>query len=95
MEIRNRFRAFTPRPGVFAMFRGKKVKLAFDLGPSPHRGEALPPGTLLSPAKGQLAVICGDGVALPIAAVTPEGKKAMAVVDFMNGYRLTDSDVLT
>jgi methionyl-tRNA formyltransferase len=29
--ILNRYRAFTPRPGVFAIFRGKKVKLSFDL----------------------------------------------------------------
>jgi len=99
-EVRNRYRAFTPRPGVFALFRNRKVKLAFDLSlPSPSGrgagGEGGSPGSLISPAKGQLAVICGDGVALPIAAVTPEGKKAMAVADFLNGYRLTDSDILT
>lgn len=100
MEIRNRYRAFTPRPGVFALFRGKKVKLTFDLGPSPHRGEGWPKagegrGKLIREGKDSLSVICGDGIALPISAVTPEGKKAMAVSDFINGYRLTDTDHLT
>lgn len=94
MEIRNRYRAFTPRPGVFALFRTKKVKLAFDLlGPAPAASGS--PGSLISPAKGQLAVICGDGIALSITTITPEGKKAMPVADFINGYRLTDTDTLT
>lgn len=94
MEIRNRYRAFTPRPGVFALFRNKKVKLAFDLL-VPATAASGSPGSLISPAKGQLAVICGDGTALSITTITPEGKKAMAVADFINGYRLTDTDSLT
>lgn len=93
MEIRNRYRAFTPRPGVYAQFRGKKVKLAFDLSLPSRAGGA--PGSLTSAAKGELAVICGDGQALAISAITPEGKKAMPVADFINGYRLTDTDTLT
>lgn len=109
MEIRNRYRAFTPRPGVYALFRGKKIKLAFDLSrlpltPSPtdkegeNQQQTLPAGllagSLFSPAKGQLAVTCGDGSALAISAITPEGKKAMPAADFINGYRLTDSEIL-
>ncbi len=94
MEIRNRYRAFTPRPGVFAMFRNKKVKLAFDLlvPAMPASGS---PGTLIMPAKGQLAVVCGDSIALTIASITPEGKKPMPAGDFINGYRLTGADSLT
>lgn len=92
-EIRNRYRAFTPRPGVFALFRGKKAKLAFDLL-VPTIPASRSPGSLIIPAKGQLAVVCGDGIALPITTVTPEGKKAMSVGDFINGYRLSDTDTL-
>ncbi len=93
-EILNRFRAFTPRPGVFAFFRGKKVKLAFDLPALPLLTDK-PAGSLFSPAKGHLAVVCGDGHALAISAATPEGKKAMPVADFLNGYRVGDGDSLT
>lgn len=89
--IRNRYRAFTPRPGVFAAFRGKKVKLSFDLSTVPET-IAKPPGSIIRSGKSGLFVVCGDGKALAIATVTPEGKNAMAAADFMNGYRLTDTD---
>ncbi|AFM12709.1 methionyl-tRNA formyltransferase [Turneriella parva] len=96
-EIFNRCRAFTPRPGVFAMFRGKKVKLALSPPPVPlpTRGEGVPEagvGTLTKHGKTDLSVVCGDGNVLNIVSVTPEGKKPMAVADFMNGYRLQDGD---
>ncbi|MFZ5629446.1 MAG: methionyl-tRNA formyltransferase [Spirochaetota bacterium] len=90
-QILNRYRAFTPRPGVFAFLRDKKLKLAFDLQAEPvSAGQA--PGTLLVPAKGTLLVVCGDGQALRIASVTPEGKKPMPVADFINGYRILGGD---
>lgn len=97
LEIYNRYRAFTPRPGVFASFRGKKVKLGFSPPPVPlpTRGEGVPEagvGTLLKQGKNGLSVICGDGLALHITSVTPEGKKAMSVSDFLNGYRVVDGD---
>jgi len=85
--ILNRYRAFTPRPGVFAFLRDKKMKLAFELSAKPETASQQP-GTLLLPAKGALFVVCGDGKALPVTAVTPEGKKAMPVSDFVNGYRV-------
>ena len=90
--ILNRYRAFTPRPGVFALFRGKKVKLVFAL-PHPASGEVVPTagvGTLIK--KNGLYVLCGDGNALKIESVTPEGKKAALAADFINGYRITEND---
>lgn len=98
-EILNRFRAFTPRPGVFAFFRNKKVKLGFHLmTDSPSNDEAgklaplASPGLLWKPGKDRLFVFCGDGKALEISTVTPEGKKSMTVTDFINGYRVTETD---
>lgn len=88
MEIRNRYRAFTPRPGVFAYFRGKKVKLAFDLNFTPLPCEHAA-GTLIMPSKEELYVCCGDGLALRIAALTLEGKKALSATEFINGYRIS------
>ncbi len=52
------------------------------------------PGKILSmPGNRQLMVKCGQG-ALLIERVLPEGKKEMAVADFINGARLTVGDVL-
>ncbi len=52
------------------------------------------PGRILSmPGNRQLMVQCGQG-ALLIERVLPEGKKEMAVADFINGTHLTVGDVL-
>ncbi len=92
-DILNRYRAFTPRPGVFASFRGKKVKLGFDLARNVFAASTAP-GALQIPAKGELAVCCGDARAIFISSITPEGKKPMATADFINGYRISAGDKL-
>lgn len=92
-EILNRYRAFTPRPGVFAFFRGRKIKLAFDANVSPIASPQRP-GMLVRASKDALLVSCGDGLALRLTGLTPEGKKFMAVADFINGYRLAEGDCL-
>lgn len=92
-QVRNHFRAFSPRPGVFAFFRGQKVKLEFDLQKPPLATDRTA-GSLIRPEKGVLAVACGDGRALFIATLTPEGKRPMPALDFINGYRLRDTDFL-
>lgn len=89
--ILNRYRAFTPRPGVFAVFRGKKVKVAFDLT-LPEKHLAGEPGQVVRDGKSDLWLICGNQQALKITAITPEGKKAMITADFINGYRIADGD---
>jgi methionyl-tRNA formyltransferase len=93
-EIRNRYRAFTPRPGVFVQFRAKKIKLNFDLQ-APVSAFTGQPGSLHSPAKGELWLICGDGRGLRLDTLTPEGKKAMLAADFLNGYRPQPHELFT
>ncbi len=98
MEIHNKYRAYTPRPGVFAFFREKKVKLGFEPHPAsgtpPLIGEGMGVGSLSRQNKTDLYVLCGDGNTLKISTVTPEGKKAMQAGDFINGYRLVAGDKL-
>jgi methionyl-tRNA formyltransferase len=81
-EICNRLRGFQPWPGAFTTFRGKNLHV-WDAAGSHH---SLPPGELLV-ANDRLLVGCGDGTALVLLEVQPEGKKHMAVGDFVHGYR--------
>ncbi|HRP70538.1 MAG TPA: methionyl-tRNA formyltransferase [Turneriella sp.] len=90
--LRNRYRAFTPRPGVFAFFRGKKIKLTFNLT-TPPKAMASAPGSLLQTGKTELWLVCADGHALLLESVTPEGKKTISAADFINGYRVTTGDI--
>jgi methionyl-tRNA formyltransferase len=81
-EICNRLRGFQPWPGTFTTFRGKNLHVWGAAG-SDH---SLPLGELLV-ANDRLLVGCGGGTALVLLEVQPEGKKHMAVGDFVHGYR--------
>jgi methionyl-tRNA formyltransferase len=81
-EICNRLRGFQPWPGAFTTFRGKNLHV-WDAAGSHH---SLPPGELLV-ANDRLLVGCDGGTALVLLEVQPEGKKHMAVGDFVHGYR--------
>jgi methionyl-tRNA formyltransferase len=81
-EICNRLRGFQPWPGAYTTFRGKNLQI----------WEARPSLRVLGEAEfaveaDQLIVGCGKGTALELLEVQPEGKKRMAVRDFVHGYR--------
>jgi len=80
-EVLNRLRGFQPWPGAFTTFRGKNLHV-WDAAVSQH---SLSPGELLVD-DAHLFVGCG-GSALALLEVQPEGKKHMAVRDFIHGYR--------
>jgi len=80
-EVLNRLRGFQPWPGAFTTFRGKNLHV-WDAAVSQH---SLSPGELLVDDD-HLFVGCG-GSALALLEVQPEGKKHMAVRDFIHGYR--------
>ncbi len=50
-------------------------------------------GEVLSTAGGRVTVACGEGI-LALLAVQPEGKKAMAAADWINGRKIAVGDLL-
>jgi methionyl-tRNA formyltransferase len=84
MEVHNRLRGFQPWPGAYTRFRGKTLKLvavkpagaASDLAIAELRVEG-----------DKLLAGCGNGTALELFQLQPEGKKAMTAREFLNGYR--------
>jgi methionyl-tRNA formyltransferase len=81
-EVCNRLRGFQPWPGAFTAFRGKNLHV-WDAATSQR---SLPPGELLV-ENDRLFVGCEGVTALALLQVQPEGKKHMAVRDFIHGYR--------
>jgi methionyl-tRNA formyltransferase len=81
-QIRNRLRGFQPWPGTFTGFRGKNLNIWRARAVS----RSLPPGDLFVDS-GRLLVGCGEGTALDLLEVQPEGKKRMPASDFVRGYR--------
>ena len=87
----NRLRGFQPWPGAYTTFRGKKLNVT---SARPVLGSAaFDPGTVRID-HGQLVVECGQGSALELLEVQPEGKKRMAAKDFINGYQPHDGEKL-
>jgi methionyl-tRNA formyltransferase len=82
-EIWNRLRGFQPWPGAHATYRGKTLNVT---AAQPVTVALETPGELRVDS-GSLLVGCGDRTALELREVQPEGKKKMAVHDFLNGYR--------
>lgn len=83
MRCANRIRAFSPRPGAYTLFRGKRLKLwkAMPLS-QVHNAE---PGVLLAVEPTGLVVACGEG-ALQLLEVQPESRPRMPAAAFINGY---------
>jgi methionyl-tRNA formyltransferase len=88
-EIWNRLRGFQPWPGAFTSFRGKNLQV---WSARPVDAE-VPPGTIALRDKVPL-VGCGGNSALELLEVQVEGKKRVYAQDFVNGYRISDGEVL-
>jgi methionyl-tRNA formyltransferase len=88
-EICNRLRGFQPWPGAYTSFHGKNLHVwaATTLQRSIREGELLVEAD-------RLFVGCGEGTALDLLEIQPEGKKRMAARDFVHGYRPTSGERL-
>jgi methionyl-tRNA formyltransferase len=82
-ETWNRLRGFQPWPGAHTTFRDKNLNV-ITAHPVTH---ALGSPGELQVGSGSVVVGCGEQTALELLEVQPEGKKKMAVRDFLNGYR--------
>jgi methionyl-tRNA formyltransferase len=88
-DIDNRVRGFTPWPGTFTVFGGKRILITSSQPcevPSPSE-----PGLVLKARADGILVACGNG-ALQILSVKPEGKREMTSSEFLAGRRLSPGD---
>ncbi|MBR5520053.1 MAG: methionyl-tRNA formyltransferase, partial [Clostridia bacterium] len=79
------FRGLTPALSVSTTFRGKSVKItAVHPTDAGAKGE---PGEIIAADKAGITVATADG-ALVVTELAPEGKRAMAAADFINGRQV-------
>lgn len=87
-SIHNLIRGLSPFPGALSVLEGKVVKLYRSKKEiTMHRHNA---GTVLSDGKTFLKFACTDGY-IHILDLQLEGKKRMAVEDFLRGYRFENN----
>lgn len=90
VEIANRVRGFQPFPTAFTHFgdtritiwRAKYEDIIVDC----------PTGQITDAKGDNLVVACGDGTALRILEIQPEGKRRMSTRDFLNGISVKVGD---
>lgn len=92
-KIYDRMRGFKPWPGTFSSFRGKacqlwgKPTLEADSAGSGRALSGAAPGSLFAVGH-RLFAACGGATVLEIESIRIEGKKRMAIRDFLNGAHL-------
>jgi methionyl-tRNA formyltransferase len=87
--IHNRVRGLEPWPGAYTRFRGHTLQIRrVRLRPSTAE---LPPGRIISIKPP--CVSCSMG-SLELLEVQLEGRKRISAVDFANGQRLNENDIL-
>ncbi len=88
-SIHNQIRGLSPFPGSFSSFKGKRIKI-YKTGLAQYQIQGVP-GELFKIEKNRLVVCCGDG-ALELLDIQLEGKKRMAVSDWLKGAQISAGD---
>ena len=85
--IYHKWQAYTPWPGIYTMYEGKRLQLAvvYFLSHREERsGPAVEKGQVIRLPDNQIGVICGEWI-LTIQQVKLEWKKSQSIKDFVNG----------
>jgi methionyl-tRNA formyltransferase len=96
-ETENQIRGLRPWPRAYTFLRrsgGEMLRLNIDrvavMSATVPTGATLPPGTILD-STGQLLVAAGGGT-IEVLELQPAGKRSMAAVEFLRGYRPSAGD---
>lgn len=83
-EIYQKWQAYTPWPGIYTMYEGKRFLLEgvkYQVSSSKNNGN---PGMVIKNENGDIGVVCGEWV-LTLEQVKLEWKKSQHIKDFVNG----------
>ncbi len=89
VEVYNKYRAFTPWPGIYLAcgLKLKKISLEEKIGKNEM-------GTILKIDPSSIVVGCKEG-SIRIFKVQPESKNEMDIISYINGKRLALEDILS
>lgn len=91
--IYNRWRGFSPWPGLYSQLRGQPLKL---LVCRPLQGEtAKAPGILLDLTDDALAISCGGGTILGVTRVQRPGRAAISAPELWRGEHLQKGELFS
>ena len=90
VEIYNKYRAFTPWPGIYLPSGLKLKDIKIDNSDTPHEKC----GEILEKDKESIVIACKVG-SLRIYKVQPQSKKEMDILSYINGKRLEIEDIIS
>ena len=91
-QLHDQARGLYPWPAATAVLDGIRCKVLRTALSGETTDQA--PGTVLQADKRGLRVACGDGGALDILELQPDGKKAMAAAAFLLGHPIAAGTAL-
>jgi methionyl-tRNA formyltransferase len=89
LELYNKYRAYTPWPGIYLSNGLKLKRISFEENESENEK-----GKILKINPDSIVVGCKTGT-LKIFTVQPESKKEMDILSYINGKRLQNEDTLS
>jgi methionyl-tRNA formyltransferase len=94
-ELALKIRAFTPHPGCFTTWQGRRFKLllAHETQPLPSDLKDAAPGVVVRSSPETLVIKCGQGL-LALDLVQLEGKKKMSIDEFLRGAPIPSGTTL-
>ncbi|MGC4054320.1 MAG: methionyl-tRNA formyltransferase [Paludibaculum sp.] len=90
--IHNRARGFLPWPGAWTTFRGVRFNI-WRCRPATEPAAERAPGSIYAAGR-KLFAACGGATALELLEIQVEGRKRVDAPSFLNGQRLSDTDLL-
>ncbi|HEX5110597.1 MAG TPA: methionyl-tRNA formyltransferase [Vicinamibacterales bacterium] len=83
-DIHNRVRGLSPWPHAYSFLDGHRL-IVTTTEPAGDRTDA-PPGTIVNVLSDRLLVATGDGRQIAVREVQPEGRRSMAIRDYLAGH---------
>lgn len=86
-EIERRVRGFQPWPNAYTMYESRRLVIWRAVAERAQHTRARA-GVIIEAHGDDLVVVCGNGTALRLIEIQPEGKRRMSARDFINGAHL-------
>jgi methionyl-tRNA formyltransferase len=85
MTVHNRVRGLRPWPSAFTFLHGKRLVI-HRARVSASVSEGAAPGTCIAAGSDGITIACGDGHAVDILQLQPEGRRTMAAHEYLAGH---------
>jgi methionyl-tRNA formyltransferase len=85
LDVHNRVRGLRPWPGAYTFLHGTRV-VFHRARPSSFTVTDQAAGVAVTPDRSTLTVVCGDGRAVDVLELQPEGRRVMSARDFLVGH---------